>query len=89
MNWVALITTAVASFSVAAQDGMVEIDLERNGASIPAYAMRHPNAKATLVLLPGGNASSGKIIFSPAQENISTPKGSTSSSLIAPPIYEI
>jgi predicted alpha/beta-fold hydrolase len=62
MNWVALITTAVASFSVAAQDGMVEIDLERNGASIPAYAMRHPNAKATLVLLPGGDASSGKII---------------------------
>jgi hypothetical protein len=45
-----------------AQESMIEIDLERNGASIPAYVMRHPQAVATLVLLPGGDAGSGKII---------------------------
>jgi pimeloyl-ACP methyl ester carboxylesterase len=49
----------VAAF---AQESMIEIDLERNGASIPAYVMRHPQAVATLVLLPGGDAGSGKII---------------------------
>jgi hypothetical protein len=44
-----------------AQESMIDIDIGRNSASIPAYAMRHPQAIATLVLLPGGDAGSGKI----------------------------
>jgi pimeloyl-ACP methyl ester carboxylesterase len=62
MKWIAITASAFASFSAMAQEGMVEIRVERDGASMPAYAMRHPQAKATLVLLPGGDASSGKII---------------------------
>jgi pimeloyl-ACP methyl ester carboxylesterase len=54
-----LLTLAFTAF---AQESMIEIDIERNGASIPAYVMRHPQAVATLVLLPGGDAGSGKII---------------------------
>jgi hypothetical protein len=50
------------AFTASAQESMIEIDIERNGASIPAYVMRHPQAVATLVLLPGGDAGSGKII---------------------------
>jgi pimeloyl-ACP methyl ester carboxylesterase len=48
--------------SARAQEAMIDIDIGRGGASIPAYVMRHPQAIATLVLLPGGDAGSGKII---------------------------
>jgi hypothetical protein len=65
MNQVRLFFTVfllTLAFTASAQESMIEIDIERNGASIPAYVMRHPQAVATLVLLPGGDAGSGKII---------------------------
>jgi pimeloyl-ACP methyl ester carboxylesterase len=54
--------TAFLSTAVSAQESMIDIDIGRSGASIPAYSMRHPQAVATLILLPGGDAGSGKII---------------------------
>jgi hypothetical protein len=62
MKWLIAMAATISCLTATAQEGMIEIDLARNGATIPAYAMRHPNAQVTLLLLPGGDASSGKII---------------------------
>jgi len=45
-----------------AQDGMLKLDLPRADAHIPLYVMSNPNAVATLILLPGGDASTGNIV---------------------------
>lgn len=45
-----------------AQEGMVHIDIGRGDARLPAYVMPHPSATATLILLPGGDAGTGKIV---------------------------
>lgn len=45
-----------------AQEGMVQLDIGRGDARLPMYVMSHPNATATLILLPGGDASTGKIV---------------------------
>jgi hypothetical protein len=46
MNQVRLFFTVfllTLAFTAFAQESMIEIDIERNGASIPAYVMRPPN----------------------------------------------
>ena len=44
-----------------AADGFVQLDAGRGDARIPVYAMEHAQAGATLILLPGGDAGTGKI----------------------------
>jgi hypothetical protein len=57
-----IFSLVIFAMNAFAQEQMVDIDIARNGATIPAYSMRHPQGKATLILLPGGDAGSGKII---------------------------
>jgi hypothetical protein len=57
-----VVSVMFGASNIAAQEQMIDIDIARNGATIPAYSMRHSQAKATLILLPGGDASSGKIM---------------------------
>lgn len=45
-----------------AQVGMQKLDLSRGDAYLPLYVMTNPNAMATLILLPGGDASTGNIV---------------------------
>lgn len=44
------------------QESMVQMEIGRGEARLPAYVMPNPNATATLILLPGGDAGTGKII---------------------------
>lgn len=41
---------------------MLQLDLGRGDARLPVYVMSNPQATATLVLLPGGDAGTGKIV---------------------------
>lgn len=50
------------SMSANAQEGMVQMDIGRGDARLPTYVMPNPQAIATLILLPGGDASTGKIL---------------------------
>ncbi|MEN9888982.1 MAG: hypothetical protein RL559_1019 [Pseudomonadota bacterium] len=52
---------AFAATWASAQEGMVQLDIGRGQARLPVYAMPHPKATATLILLPGGDAGTGKI----------------------------
>ncbi len=45
-----------------AQDNWLQIPLDRSDATLPVYTLAHPQAIATVVLLPGGDASTGKIL---------------------------
>lgn len=53
--WIFMATWACA------QEAMVALDIGRGEARLPAYVMPNPNASATLILLPGGDAGTGKI----------------------------
>lgn len=44
------------------QPGMVALDIGRDAARVPLFVWPSPGAKATLVLLPGGDAGTGKIV---------------------------
>ncbi|TXH46389.1 MAG: alpha/beta hydrolase [Burkholderiaceae bacterium] len=44
-----------------AQEGWVQLDIGRGQARLPTYVMPHPGAKATLILLPGGDGGTGKV----------------------------
>jgi pimeloyl-ACP methyl ester carboxylesterase len=46
--------------SVQAAEGFIQIDTERDGAYLPVFEMTRPDATATLILLPGGHAGTGK-----------------------------
>lgn len=52
----------IISNGVLAEEGMVLINLPRGEAKLPVYVMPNPNAAATLILLPGGDASTGGIV---------------------------
>lgn len=52
----------LSNLTVHAEEGMVKLDLLRNGAHLPMYVMSNPHAVATLILLPGGEAGTGKMI---------------------------
>lgn len=45
-----------------AQESMVYLDLGRADAKLPMYVMANPQATATVILLPGGDAGTGKIV---------------------------
>ena len=49
-------------FNTYAEEGMLKLDISRNDAHIPLYVMSNPNALATLILLPGGDAGTGNIV---------------------------
>ena len=49
-------------FNSYAQEGMLQLDISRNGAHLPLYVMSNPNALATLILLPGGDAGTDNIV---------------------------
>jgi pimeloyl-ACP methyl ester carboxylesterase len=44
-----------------AYEKFTAVDLGRGNATAPLYVLSNPSAKATLILLPGGNADTGKI----------------------------
>ena len=50
------------AFGVQAQEGLVHMDIGRGEARLPTYVMPNPNAIATVILLPGGDAGTGKIV---------------------------
>ena len=50
------------SFCAFAQESIVYLDIGRGDARLPTYVMPNPNATATLILLPGGDATTGKIV---------------------------
>jgi len=49
-------------FNIHAEEGMLKLDLSRSNAHLPLYVMTNPNAIATLILLPGGDAGTGNIV---------------------------
>lgn len=53
---------ALSGLAVHADEKMVKLDIARADAHLPMFVMTQPQAKATLVLLPGGDAGSGKIV---------------------------
>jgi pimeloyl-ACP methyl ester carboxylesterase len=53
---------ALSCLSVHADEKMVKLDIARADAHLPIFVMTQPQAKATLILLPGGDAGSGKIV---------------------------
>ena len=62
MKLIAALFFLLSNLTVHAEEGMVKLDLSRHGAHLPMYVMSHPHAVATLILLPGGEAGTGKII---------------------------
>ena len=52
---------ALTCLSAQAEEKMVQLDIGRADARLPMYVMTQPQATATLILLPGGDAGSGKI----------------------------
>ena len=55
---------------VFADDGLKMLDIGRGDALLPIYELSNPDASATLVLLPGGNAATGKVVNGqPSSEN--------------------
>ena len=56
-----------------AQGRMVQLDIGREAAQLPVYAMTQPDAVATVILLPGGDGDSGKIVDGqPSSKNFLT-----------------
>ncbi len=53
---------AMASAWAHADESMVKLDIGREAAQLPVYVMTQPDAVATVILLPGGDAGSGKIV---------------------------
>jgi hypothetical protein len=62
MKLIASLLFFMLSIHVYAQNGMVQIDIGRGEARLPTYVMSNPKAVATLILLPGGDAPTGKIV---------------------------
>lgn len=50
------------AFHACADEGMVSMDIGRGDGRLPTYVMSQPQATATLILLPGGDAGTGKVI---------------------------
>jgi hypothetical protein len=63
--FVKIFTSALLLFMspfACAEEGMVLLDLGRGEARLPTYVMSNTTAIATLILLPGGDAGTGKIV---------------------------
>jgi len=61
MRYFLMIFLAIMAIEVRSEETFAEIDLLRGGAKLPVYVMSNPSAVATLILLPGGDASIGEI----------------------------
>jgi pimeloyl-ACP methyl ester carboxylesterase len=57
-----LLLLALVGVVAGAQEAFIQIDLGRSEARLPVYVLRNPQAVATLILLPGGDAGPGKIV---------------------------
>lgn len=53
---------AAVSASASADGQLMEIEIGRENARLPVYVMPNTEASATLILLPGGDAGTGKIV---------------------------
>lgn len=62
MTSFASVFLTLATLGLHAQEGMVQMDIGRGDARMPTYVMPNPDATATLILLPGGDALTGKIV---------------------------
>lgn len=62
MKFLWLFLLSLMSVTVHAQEGMLQMDVGRGEARLPVYVMPNPNATATVILLPGGDAGTGKIV---------------------------
>lgn len=62
MKNLAMVGMACFFWAAQAQESWVQMDIGRGDARLPAYVMPNPNAVATLILLPGGDAGTGKIL---------------------------
>ena len=60
-RWLLLLTAFLTPPALAGAS-LVRMNLERGDATVPVVVMRHPQARATLILLPGGDAGTGRII---------------------------
>ncbi len=61
-RFLVLVTLSITAFVANAGETWVKLDIGRGDAHLPLYVMSNPGAVATLVLLPGGDAGTGKII---------------------------
>lgn len=52
----------VCGWGVFAEEQMIKLNIGRADAHLPLYVMTQPQATATLVLLPGGDAGTGKLV---------------------------
>ena len=52
----------MCSINLYAEEIWHKLDVSRNDAHIPLYVMSNPNAVATLILLPGGDAGIGGVV---------------------------
>ena len=59
---ISLVFLVCMAFSARAGEGIVQIDIDRGDARLPTYVMSNPEAIATIILLPGGDAGTGKIV---------------------------
>ena len=62
LKLLAICFLACMGFGSKAQEGMVYMDIGRGEARLPTYVMPNPQATATVILLPGGDADTGKIV---------------------------
>jgi hypothetical protein len=59
--WVSL-CMAIASLWAHADGGLMKLDMGRDTAHLPVYVMTQPDAMATVILLPGGDAGTGQVV---------------------------
>ena len=57
----ALFLLSASALTANAQSGMRELPLGRGDAFLPVYVAGNPQAKATVILLPGGDAGIGRV----------------------------
>ena len=58
-RWLLLLLTLMTT-SVLAEGALLKLSIDRNEATLPVFVMRHPAPLATLILLPGADAGTGK-----------------------------
>ena len=61
-NLLSSLLLALMGLTAQAEEKMVKLDIARADAHLPMDVMTQPQAKATLILLPGGDAGTGKIV---------------------------
>jgi hypothetical protein len=61
-KWISGFLLMCIALLASAQESMVQMDIGRGDGRLPTYVMPNPNATATIILLPGGDAGTGKIV---------------------------